>query len=241
LSHNQKIEEKIRIAAAGKKMFVDAVKHLEPKLAMPFADQYVIAGSRSHLNKYSPHPPCPSAAADYLKGTGYENRVLLLSSTQSYDLDTGVKTPNTPYVAKTEEDREEYIRKELADKKYDHELLQFRDVVPIGRLFEYARARMWGAQTRQKYFPNTHLYFEVSDRKLLFKIDLSKEGVEEIKGTPELVKPYIKLTATSTLFSLMLINHISWNMADGALFIDYEREPNTYDTQVYALINFLTV
>lgn len=42
-----------------------------------------------------------------------------------------------------------------------------------------------------------------------------------------------------TLIAMCLINHIPWNMADA--FFDYERVPNVYDTQVYPLLNHLTI
>lgn len=241
LSHEEKMKEKARIAEAGKRMFVDAVRHLEPKRALPFADQYVIAGSRSHLNKYSPHPPCSGSVQEFLRGTGYEDRLLLLNPSQSFDLETEKKVPDAPYFFRTEEDRETYIRKHLTDRKYDHELVSFRDVVPVKRLFEYARNRLWNAQNRQSYFPTTTLLFELTDWKQTFQIDLDREGVEEVSYESEVDRPFIKMRGSSTLFSMMLLNHISWNMADGALFIDYVRKPNTYDPKVYALINLLTV
>lgn len=34
---------------------------------------------------------------------------------------------------------------------------------------------------------------------------------------------------------------VSWNIADVALFLDYERVPNRYDPQVYFLLNILKV
>lgn len=40
---------------------------------------------------------------------------------------------------------------------------------------------------------------------------------------------------------MILIGHVSWNIADAALFLDYERRPNVYDPSVYVLLNYLRV
>ena len=43
------------------------------------------------------------------------------------------------------------------------------------------------------------------------------------------------------VFILLLLGHMSWNMADGALFIMYKRKPNLMDPKLYAFINYLKV
>lgn len=40
---------------------------------------------------------------------------------------------------------------------------------------------------------------------------------------------------------MMLLGHVLWNIADAALFLDYERVPNRYDPIVYFLLNLLRV
>ena len=54
-------------------------------------------------------------------------------------------------------------------------------------------------------------------------------------------EPFLRISAPDTLMAMMLIGHVSWNIADAALFLDYERRPNAYDPTVYALLNFLKV
>ena len=43
------------------------------------------------------------------------------------------------------------------------------------------------------------------------------------------------------IFIFLLLGHMSWNMADGALFILYNRVPNRFDPKLYAFINYLKV
>ena len=38
---------------------------------------------------------------------------------------------------------------------------------------------------------------------------------------------------------MLLMGHISWNIADAALFLDFDRVPNDYDPRVHANLNHL--
>jgi UDP-MurNAc hydroxylase len=40
---------------------------------------------------------------------------------------------------------------------------------------------------------------------------------------------------------MLLLGHVSWNIADAALFLDYERVPNLYDSQLYVYLNYLKI
>ena len=55
LTHKQKIKEAKRVTIERLKLLEDTADKIKPKLIMPFADQFVIGGKNSYLNKYSPH------------------------------------------------------------------------------------------------------------------------------------------------------------------------------------------
>jgi hypothetical protein len=241
LTHEQKLAEKARIHKRGLDIFCDAVKTLQPRWAMPFADQYVIAGSRSHLNSYLPHPPDGSAVLEPLRRLGLESKALLLNSGQAFDLDAGKKVPDEPYRVHTEADKETYIREKLLDKRYDHEAFVLDRRVPLERLVALARAYLWKQQQRGNYFPAFRYYLDVPDRKLRFEIALDQELHKEVAWDAPLVEPYLRMTADSTLLALLLIGHVSWNLADAGLFIDYERVPNVYEPKIHAFVNHLRI
>lgn len=238
LTHDEKMRERERIFQMRMKGFVDTVRDIAPRRVMPFADQYVMGGSRGYLNQYSPHPPSPGYVKGYLAAAGFDHTLVLLNSGQSYDLDDESKYPDEPYYLHTEAEREEYIR-ELADKKYDYEKIDMRDAVPIDRMFSQARAKLWEIQERKHIFPESTLYFHITNQDRIFKLDYRKSETEELPAEAKLEQPYIKLSINSTLFAMLLINHMSWNMADA--FFDYERVPNVYNQQAYALLNLLTI
>ena len=73
-------------------------------------------------------------------------------------------------------------------------------------------------QKRRNLFPDYRLYIRITDRNLIFEIDLSSEKLKLINNDAPLIKPYLTLNLSNTLLSMILINHVSWNMAD--FFID---------------------
>ena len=64
------------------------------------------------------------------------------------------------------------------------------------------------------------------------------EDTLEIKKSKE---PCLTMSMDKDVFVLLLLGHMSWNMADGALFILYNRVPNKYDPKLFAFINYLKV
>ena len=241
LTHEQKLQEKERIFKRGLDIFIGAVKTLQPRYAMPFADQYVIGGSRAHLNKYLPHPPDGGAVLGALRAAGLESKALLLNSGQAFDFGAGKKIPDEPFHAHTEEEKESYIRGHLSGKPYDHEGFVLDHRVPLDRMVALARAYLWKQQQRASYFPAFRYYLDVPDRQLRFEIALDQEAHKELAWDAPLVEPYLRLSAPSTLFALLLIGHVSWNIADAALFIDYERVPNVYDPKIHAFTNHIRI
>lgn len=241
LSHEEKLAEKDRIAQASISKFIDDCAQLQPELVMPFADQYVIGGSMSAINKYLPHPPCPGSMQAYIEKNLPVQKLLLLNPGQAYDFETGNKVPDIPYIFHTDEQRKTYING-LADHKYGHEVITIRDSVTIPRILTAARNRLWEIQKRQNNFPDYIIYFSLSDKQETYKIDLKEADVEfnpDILGQEFGHRPYLKISLTSTLLVMTLINHIPWNMSEA--FMDFYRAPNIFNKEVYALLNNLII
>lgn len=241
LSHEEKLKEKERIFKDGIRTFVNTIQTLQPRYAMPFADQYVIAGSRSHLNHYLPHPPDGGVVLQALKDVHLESKALLLNSAQSIDLESGKKSPDEPFHFHTEKEKADYIQRELTDKRYDYEAFELEHRVSFEHLVDYARVHLWKMQEREQYFPNFTYYLDIPDWKKRFEVHLDEPKVRSLPYESTLKQPYLRISAKSTLMALLLIGHISWNIADAALFLDYERVPNVYDPKLQAFVNHLTL
>lgn len=245
LSHEEKIKEKNKIMRERMNEFIDNTLDLSPKYMMPFADQFVIGGSRSHLHKYVAHPTCPGAVGDAVKeyslnSDRLQSELILLNSNQSFDFDSKTKVPDESYKYFSNDDREKYINL-LQDAIYDYEYFNIGQAVSTERLLGHARERLFSVQKKQNYFPDFYFFIDVPDRKERFEIDLKISSIQRIKSDRPLKEPYLKIITPGTLLVLLLINHISWNMADGALFLDYERVPNIYDPKIHTMLNYLII
>lgn len=241
LTASEKLAEKHRILQSRIEAFVYAVRRINPKYVMPFADQYVVAGSRSDLNCYISHPACPGLVRDSLSKTDFADRLLLLNSGQSFDFDHGIKTPNGDYRPYTEEDREKYVAANLLDKRYDHEKISLSRSVSLDRLIAHARSRLWEMQQKTGYLSEFSLYLEMPESARRFQIRFDRKDSREVDVALPMEPPYLKISCDHTLVILLLIGAVSWNIADAALFLDYERVPNVYDPDVYVYLNYLKV
>ena len=103
----------------------------------------------------------------------------------------------------------------------------------------HARQRLWDVQTRRQTFPQWRLVLDCTDSRRRFVIDLQAEGVQETDFEATVPEPFLRMSGSDTLMIMLLVGHVSWNIADAALFLDYERRPNTYDPSIYVLLNFL--
>lgn len=241
LTNEEKRTEAKKIEKRCIDRFIDVFEVLKPKKIMPFADQYVIGGSRYQLNEFLSHPVGPGAVYTPMKERGHEDKLLMLNADQAFDFATGMKFPDEKFAFPTLQDKNDYIKKNLSDKKYEHESFELNAIVPIDRLFKYARERMWYEQKKQDYFPQYTYYFLVNDKKRIFKINLAVENVEEISLDEKKDEKYLLFSCSFNLFIYMLMGHISWNTADAGVLIDYERVPNVYDPKIAAFVNFLRI
>lgn len=241
LTDEQKQAEKARILRQRIAGFVENTRQIDPRHVVPFADQYVVGGSRAHLNRYVSHGSCPGVVIPQVEEAGLGDRLLLLNSGQSFDLTSATKSPPDAYRMFSEEDRDRYIAEHLADQLYDHERVSFARSVPLDRLVRYARQRLWDTQSRRRTFPEWCLALDCTDSGRRFVIDLRVEAVQETDRDASLPQPYLRMIGSDTLMAMLLMGHVSWNIADAALFLDYERQPNTYDPSIYVLLNFLRI
>jgi UDP-MurNAc hydroxylase len=238
LTDEEKAAEVERIRSARLAEFVQSVRALQPRRAMPFADQYVVAGSRSHLNRFVAHPPGPGAVEPLMAAAGLADRLLLLNPGQSHDLDSGATSPDEPYRRYSDEERQVHVE-QLPPVLYDHERFAVDEGVALERLVGYARARLWQQQLRSGFRPSVRLYLDLRDGNSRARIDLDREEVDFETWEEPLEPPFLRISAPPTLWVMLLIGHVSWNIADAALFLDYERVPNHYDPDVYVHLNHL--
>ena len=241
LSDEEKDREKQRILRQRINNFIQTAKKIDPRFVVPFADQYVVGGSRAHLNRYVSHGSCPGVVSEQCLESGIHEKLLLLNSGQSYDFSDGKVRPPASYRHFTESDRDLYVEKNFSQVVYDHEKVTMGPSVSIERLVYHARDRLWTIQGQRKSFPDLTIVLDFQTSGRRFSFNLKGELVDELAGQETLAEPFLRVAGSDTLLIMLLIGHMSWNIADAALFLDYERRPNVYDPEVYVLLNFLKV
>lgn len=239
LDDTRKTERAAQIRASRLESFYAVAQDLGAAWTMPFADQYVVAGSRSHLNRFISHPSCPGVVSEGFASKVTRSRLLLLNSGQSFDVEAQVVQPDEPYRFFTEDDREAYIRDELLHKRYDHELFALNPGVSLSRLVRHARQRLWEYQGRRNSFPDWNVYIDIPERGERYLMPLGGDQVTDLDTRSELSGRYLRIAMPATLAAMVLIGHMSINIADAALFLDYERSPDVYEPELYVLLNML--
>jgi UDP-MurNAc hydroxylase len=239
LSHEEKLLEKSRLFTVGVNKFSEASNYLKPSLVMPFADQYVIVGKKYDLNKYMPHPSSPGILRDYFKDTE-ETKLLLLNSSQSFDLEEKIKVPADEYIYFSEEQKYNYASS-FKDVKYDYEKFELSKSVNLHFLLKHAADNLFQKIQKMDAVVETKFVVEVFDWKRKFVLDNKNFQLEEVDYENNDVEPFLKVSVEASLLMLMLVGHISWNIADAALFINYTRIPNKYDPLVHSLWNYLKI
>jgi UDP-MurNAc hydroxylase len=239
LSHEKKLKEKERLFRMGVQIFNDAAVSLEAKYVMPFADQYIIVGNKYELNEYMPHPPSAGVIRD-VYDSRITSKLLLLNSNQSFDLVEEVTSPPDSFYQHTDKDREEYAL-EHRDSLYDFERFTLSRSVNLSSLVNIAVSRLFEILKKQNYTSDTKLIIEVLDWKQKYVIDLKNYTLKESAFNEVDEQPFLKAAVGANLLTMLITGHISWNIADAALFIDYTRLPNTYDPKVHSLWNYIKI
>lgn len=239
LSSEQKFSEKERLFNFGMKKFNEAAKATKAKIVMPFADQYVIVGSKYELNKYMPHPASPGIVRDHFQDTP-EQKLLLLNSGQSYELENGVYSPKESFYFHSEQEKMQYAH-EHKNNKYDYEQFPFSKSINLTNLMNFAGLNYFKKLKAQKIHSETAFIIEVTDWNKKYIVNNFKHEIVEVDFTSADVEPYLKVQVEAGLLILLLIGQISWNIADAALFIDYTRKPNVYDPKIHSLWNYLKI
>lgn len=239
LDHQEKLAEKSRLFKVGIQKFVNTLDAIKPSYAMPFADQYVIVGSRQELNIFMPHPSSPGVVRDHFHDTE-QTKLVLLNSGQSFDLETARTLPDVPFIHHTDEQKLAYAA-EFKNVKYDFEKIELSKTVNIFSLLKLSTDNYFARLNSMEFKTKTKFIVEVSDWKRKFVIDNDSYNLSEISYDETDTQPFLKVSVSASLLVFLLLGHISWNIADAALFIEYTRLPNAYDPKVHSLWNYLKI
>ncbi|PIR89063.1 MAG: hypothetical protein COU07_03160 [Candidatus Harrisonbacteria bacterium CG10_big_fil_rev_8_21_14_0_10_40_38] len=230
LTDDEKLREHDGVVERSLAHMVKIAKILEPDFVMPFAGEFVLGGKGWRKNRFL-GTTTPENAGQFAKIHGLSP--LLLNEGMSFDLESG-KTIGT-YVPVDTFVRDRYIEEVISKERYPFEDDCLKDSSWFHEILPFARAHLWNAQQRYRYFPDLCLYLSVRDE--YFVIDWEKEEGFFIKRN-EFREPFITYSLPLTLLQRIMTRQAHWNNAELGCHVDFIRQPNKYLPDMHALISF---
>jgi UDP-MurNAc hydroxylase len=251
LSDDEKIAERNRIVRSYFDGFVDAIEQVQPRRFTAIAGNHVVSGSNVVLNdhltflhdpaaayRFAAHRLTPEAAERSVPLAIAEGDTVELSD-GSTDLDH-IAAWELAMVERSETDRKAFLADVAADARYAHDDLDPIDEATATTLFTSAAPKVIARMAASTW--HTHVYVRLPGGILghLDGIDRAWEIVAETNDPALLAQPHLIVTADDRLLGELLTGRFSWNIADAACFLRYERRPNSYDPEAVIALNHLT-
>lgn len=231
-------EDKLIKAALKRQQFilqaVAFIKQLKPKFFIPFAGQYLLGGSLSHLNSFRgvPHlEELPNLFEFHLQKNQLESRLILLNSMEHFDLEN--ERSSKPFEAPSADEREDYITHDLSKRSFSYEQTVF-DEVELQANIQSAYDHLLKYYTHWNYKPEQNIYIDFGKSSYLcLPKDLSGTCY-----TQQLEEPYVKVVLDKKLFYLILNKKAHWNNAEIGSHLRFERKPDHYDRSLYFTLSY---
>lgn len=203
---------------------------------MPFAGQYLLGGSLSHLNSLRGVPnleELPELFKFLLKKFAVTSKFFLLNSMEHFDLAT--KKHSHPFSAPSPEARELYL-KEISKNPFSYHSLQV-DAHSLNQLIQSAYNHLISYQKQWHYLPKQDLYIDYGEEMVLC---LPKDQSSYF-FTQKLKEPYVKITLDRRLFFQILLKKAHWNNAEIGSHLTFERKPDFFDRSFYLTLSYFHV
>ncbi len=119
---------------------------------------------------------------------------------------------------------------------------QVEDLPAIQNLFRAAHGHLWHKQTLLECWPNCVLSFEFWDGRR-FECDMAdgrswfakaNETATNIPGD----RPFVRVYTDTKLLCLLLRGDVHWNNAMNGMHVEFFRQPERYDPDLYMLLSY---
>lgn len=239
LSDHDKMLAADRKIAAYLARMVDNINLLEPKTVMPFAGQYILGGPLHVKNPYLGVPSLERAVAK-VEDTGHHG--IGVREGDIVDVLSGEVTHTLPESNVRLPDYEEAIR----DHVYWY-LDAFRLIDPGRRtnltpLVSASRERLWRYQERFGWFKSYRVLIRTVDEpQSAFLLDFALREARAVPADTVPSPPYLIVELPYALLLAILTRHANFNNAAIGCHIEFFREPEAYQPEVFMLLAFLQV
>ena len=239
LTFEQKLAGAERVTQAYLNRFDDNLRILEPKLVLPFAGGYIIGGRMVEKNRCLGIPPVERAVERASK-LGYQ--AVLPREGDVVDVVHRTMEHTLPaYEGVTQEQYEQHIRRipYWFDQAFAIGSEQRIDLFPLMRA---ARQRLWEYQGRFDWHEPCRVMIKTEDSdENCFLFNYADPEILKVspQATPD--KPYVIIYVTYGKLLGLLTRHINWNSAGIGCHIEFYRDPEYYQPEVFALLPYLQI
>lgn len=219
---------------------LECLRAVQPEYFLCSASSHVLSGH--HAMKTYEMSWAESASAPYAFLAAHTRpedafRPVKLKPGMTLDLseDIGVSYNEAVEFYENKRERDLFIRETASKALHCYELFQVTPLMNFERLFKLAHERLAGVLTRQKI--DYDWFYQIRfQRQRLATIALSPPYEMSFK-MPLLDSNRLVLEADDRLLYLLLSGGFSWNIADAAGFITYDRKPDRYIYDMYIMLN----
>lgn len=246
LSAREMAAEKERITTTYLSRFTEALTRLRPRQFVVCAGAHVISGHQAWLNEHMTFLDAPSIAYDYAwRRLPPKMREAIapapLREGCTIDLEQAAPHPWAAW-SLAREPGDYTARKaafiELASRQpYAHELIDVPADADFGILFDAAARRLAATARRTTTAFASHLYVALPTGQWGLVAPTLEH--QRVARDAELLQPYLSIRCDHRLLYQLLTGAFSWNIADAAGYLEYERVPNLYDPSAVIALNYL--
>lgn len=224
-----------------KKVFVEAIDILKPKLTIPVAGGFAIRGPVSPIanwlqNRSLNHHEIINF---YKENSSFKNsRIRPVQPGIEIDLNT-LDYIGDGYRPWSKEQLAEYFE-ELGRVKIEPKVKVDGEAPALPNLLKIATQNLNKHQERLGMRPDYRIILDIQDIKRSFQLNLLDGGIEELTNT-QFKEPYLKVLLEQDTLLEWLLGYEDFNMLDSGHRLRFFRKPNDYVVEAYYLMSLFRI
>ena len=232
--HETKRRERDRVIREKHELALNFIDIFEPNYYMPFAGEYLLAGSLSHLNEYTANPPRERAREFFQTNVDpADSECVFLNSGEYVELSTGDRS--SPFEPVDREEVRRYVDEELADRTFEYERDPMPTAAELRAYVPHAYENLEGKRERIGYSSDTVVLLSLLDDDYL-ELSMNGEGYRVVTD-PDLdaYDAYVKMEVDPRLTKRLFEGPHSAYWADAKIgsHLGISKEPDVYERGLY--------
>ena len=232
--HQRKIDERDRVIREKHELAISFIDIFEPTYYMPFAGEYLLAGSLSHLNEYTANPPRQQAQAFFETHVDPDDHeCVFLNAGEWIDLTSGERS--APFEPADPAAVRRYVTEELASRTLAYE----RDPMPsseqLRAFVPYAFEKLEAKRERIGFHTDTTVLISLCDGDYV-ELSLNGDGYR-IVSDPSVsdYDGFCKIDADPRLVRRLFEGPHSAYWADAKIgsHLGIHKEPDIYERGLF--------